>query len=334
MPIYSVNLGFSYVPDTIRAWIGSSKLIVDEVDPIVGRFNIEVPSGRKGIISIDYQRRLFQGGGPKKDRILGKSDTCIYCGSASALSKEHIIPYALEGDFIIEDGSCKSCAAETGRFEQKVLRDALLAPRTALKLRTRRPKERPTSFPLLRKVDGVERVINVPAAVYPSYLALPLLALPAYLRGDDSPNLKIIPPGSRLILVSAATNADAARQIGEEAVGVRIRLNIYAFARMLAKIAHGFVAVADCGAVECFLPGPMFAKDESIGRWVGGAPDITVPAEGTHGVRIDLVDGELHVRIRLFAQLGGPEYLVVAGRLIEPSSGARPFATVESTVSH
>ena len=58
---------------------------------------------------------------------------------------------------------------------------------------------------------------------------------------------------------------------------------------------------------------------EGIGWFVGGAPDITLPGEGFHEFAVHEMEGGLiHVRVRLFAQLGGPEYLVVAGRRIEP----------------
>lgn len=331
MPILSVNLGFSYIPNTIRARIGSCELVVDEIDPADGQIAIHVLPDVTGELSVDYQRRIFQGGGPRQTRILGTANACIYCGSTSNLSDEHIIPYALEGEFVIRSGSCRSCAEKTSQFERKILRDALLAPRTALKLRTRRPRERPTSLPLFHKVEGLEGIVDVPVADHPTHLALPLFALPARVRGDEVPNLKVVAPGAQTISVSAATLDAAARRVGQGDTLLRVSLDVYAFARLLAKIAHGFVAVADVGDVEAFLPGAMFASDESIGRWVGGASDMKVAAEGLHGVRLEVIEGEIHVRVRLFAQLGGPEYLVVAGRLIKPGAHARPIATIEST---
>ena len=42
-----------------------------------------------------------------------------------------------------------------------------------------------------------------------------------------------------------------------------------------------------------------------------------------------MIQGEIHVRIRLFAQLGGPEYLVVAGRIIGTPAD-KPFAIVNA----
>lgn len=331
MPILRANLGFSYIPNTIRARIGSHELVVDEIDTAYGLIAIHVPPDVTGEVSIDYQRRIYQGGTPRHTKVLGTANACIYCGSTSDLSDEHIIPYALEGEFVIRTGSCRSCAEKTSRIELKILRDALLAPRTALKLRTRRPKERPTSLPLVHSVEGLESTVYLPVADHPTHLALPLFALPAHVRGDKVPNLKVIVSGAWTIPVSAATFDAAARRVGQGDTLLRVSLDVYAFARLLAKIAHGFVAIADIGDVEAFLPGPMFASDESIGRWVGGAPDMKVVAEGLHGVCLEVIEGEIHVRVRLFAQLGGPEYLVVAGRLIEPSPQDMPIVTIQST---
>lgn len=330
--ILNINLGFSYVPTSIRVRLNNSELRVEESDTEQGLIAVHVPPGVGGEIAVDYQRRILQGGGPKHTRIVATANACIYCGATSDLSDEHIIPFALEGDFVIRSGSCKKCAGKTSKFERQVLRDALLAPRTTLKLRTRRPRERPTSLPLLRHSGGVRKVIDVPVADHPTYLALPTFALPACIRGDAIPNLKVVPPGVKAILVSPVTLDVASRRIGGGGTGVQVEIDVYAFARLLAKIAHGFVAAADLGAVEAFLPEPMFADDESIAQWVGGAPDVKVGTDGLHGSMVEVVDGVIHVRIRLFAQLGGPEYLVIAGRLIDPSDQV-PIAVVEPEIS-
>jgi hypothetical protein len=328
MPARKINLGFSYVPNSIRARSGSLELHVEETDSISGQITIEVPTDFAGKVSVDYQRQIFQRAAPRPTKILGAASACIYCGSTSSLSDEHIIPYALEGEFVIREASCKLCAKKISRFERKILRDALLAQRTAMRLRTRRPRERPTSLPLVHTVEGVETIAHVPVADHPTYLALPLFALPAYLRGDDLPNLKVVAPGARIVSVSATTLQAAASRVAQGEIGVRNSLDIYAFAKLLAKIAHGFVAIADLGNVEVYLPGAMFASDESIGKWVGGAPDEKLTAEGLHACRIEIIEGEILVRIRLFAQLGGPEYLVVAGRLID-HPGTEPFVIID-----
>lgn len=77
------------------------------------------------------------------------------------------------------------------------------------------------------------------------------------------------------------------------------------------------------------LPSAMFAEDEAIGWWVGGAPNVTLHDPGLHVVRVSVTDGNVQVRIRLFAQFGGPEYLVIAGQRIG-ATDAEPTFTVTS----
>ena len=70
-------------------------------------------------------------------------DRCINCGSTRELTDEHVMPRGLSGRWIIKHGSCKSCAKITSAFEMAVLRNEFLLPRTALRLPTYHPKNRP-----------------------------------------------------------------------------------------------------------------------------------------------------------------------------------------------
>jgi hypothetical protein len=124
-------------------------------------------------------------------------------------------------------------------------------------------------------------------------------------------------------------SAVVSQEPADTSVCIQAMIDVYAFARMLAKIAHGFVAASELGDVEAFLPRPLFSQDEEIGRWVGGAPDISVGSDGLHGVNLAISNGIILVRVRLFAQLGGPEYLVIAGRLIKPEVTTSSIATIE-----
>jgi hypothetical protein len=314
-----IDLGFSYVPGSIRVRFANADIPVTEVDPAKGEIEIDVGDDDEGEVSIAYQRRLLQGGQPRPDRVIGKADACIYCGSTEALQDEHIIPFGLEGEYVLADASCPTCAAITSRFERAILRHALLSTRTRLNLRTRRPHDRPERLRVVQERDGRRSESDVPVAEHPTHLALPVFDLPAFLRGDVAPNLRSVPPHVWIVPVGSVTMQEASAHAGGDYFGIREEIDVYAFARLLAKIAHGFLAAADLGDVEVFLPSGILGAGEGIGRWVGGAPDRTLPDIGLHHVAINLVDGTVQVRIKLFAQLGGPEYLVVAGRLINPS---------------
>jgi hypothetical protein len=88
--------------------------------------------------------------------------TCIYSGSQDDLRDEHIIPKALNGDWILPEASCRACEAITSKFEMKVLRGPLWLPRRPLNLQTRHRDKQPDSFSLLVNTDNVEERREIP----------------------------------------------------------------------------------------------------------------------------------------------------------------------------
>ncbi len=324
----TVTLGFGYLPGSIRVRFGDAGAVVEELDASTGIIRVDVPRGYDGPIAVDFQRTVLRAGEPSATREIGTADVCIYCGARSDLRDEHVIPYGLEGTFVLRRASCGSCASKTSKIELAVLRDALLPARTALALRTRHKRSRgPTLSVTEVDAEGRGGTRQLLVAEHPTYIALPIFDTPARLRDASVPNLVV--KGGWTKLVGGSTLPEASARFGAKRVGVEISLDVYAFARMLGKIAHGFVAASDLGDVATELPAAIFEDAESIGWWVGGAPDVTVSGDGLHGVHVSLVDGMVQVRVRLFAQLGGPEYLVIAGRLIQPTPDMGPSVTVE-----
>ncbi len=47
---------------------------------------------------------------------------CIFCGSETDLTREHVFPAFMGGELSVPDGSCKRCNGEFGRWEAE-LRD-------------------------------------------------------------------------------------------------------------------------------------------------------------------------------------------------------------------
>jgi hypothetical protein len=325
----TIYLGFDFVPGSIRVRARNVELPVEELDPTVGSFRIEMPGDASDPISVEYQRTIYRGGAPRTTIELGTADACIYCGSRSDLRDEHVIPFALEGEYVLRKATCGACADKTSRIELTVLRGALLAARASLQMRTRHKSVRPKTLPVIELDEaGQRRTRQVRVTDHPTYIVLPTFEAPALLRGAAIPNL--VCTGAWAHLVGSSTLPALGNQLALEEVGIRLELDIYAFARLLAKIAHGFVAGAGIdGAIGTELPSAMFAEGEVVGWWVGGAPDITLPEDGLHAVGTSVADGNIHVRIRLFAQLGGPEYLVIAGRRIGPTE-AEPSVSVTS----
>lgn len=71
---------------------------------------------------------------------------CIYCGDhRSALTDEHVVPYALGAHTtIFEKASCVACAQTIQIYEQRVLRGQLGIFRARIDAPTRNRKDRPT----------------------------------------------------------------------------------------------------------------------------------------------------------------------------------------------
>src|SRR5665213_2097384 len=93
---------------------------------------------------------------------------CIYCGVTNvALTDEHIVPYALGGQHVIDNASCLACSDITKKIEQKVARDLWGDARTSFGAPTRRKKERKQSLEMPDSRNPETRFV-VPAAEYPA----------------------------------------------------------------------------------------------------------------------------------------------------------------------
>src|SRR5262245_11922729 len=67
---------------------------------------------------------------------------CIYCdvsGQDTSLTDEHVVPYALNGDIVLQSASCEACAKITSGIELFALRRMYHEVRIHLKTQTRRP---------------------------------------------------------------------------------------------------------------------------------------------------------------------------------------------------
>ena len=106
---------------------------------------------------------------------------CVYCGETANLTDEHIIPFGLHGYQEIVKGSCVACQDITKRFEEDCLKKMFGPARYHLNLRTRRPKERPTSLPAKVVSQMGVRNVNVRLSDHPFALVLPVYPPPGGL---------------------------------------------------------------------------------------------------------------------------------------------------------
>jgi hypothetical protein len=254
---------------------------------------------------------------------MGKVGQCIYCGiSGVKLSKEHLVPYALDGPWVLHEASCNGCAAVTSTFERLILRDTLLQVRAALDLPTRHPKKRPLTYELHLTVENQKKVVQVPISESFAGIMLPILPSPPILKGMQSKNPGIILAGMSFSQVGGPYFKKLLAKHSASHVGTSNSIDLVAFACFLAKIGYGFV-VAEYGP-NTFrgtgLLSAMMRRERSIFAWVGGPEESIIPeriprTENLHDIRVCKVDELVFVRIRLFARYSAPEYMVIIGEL-------------------
>ncbi len=240
---------------------------------------------------------------------------CIYCGSKTNLTREHIVPYGLGGQWIIHGGSCQECAKITSAFEEDVLRNHLAEYRATLGLPTYRKKNRPKRFDFQLLRDGQSVKVSLPVGECPSLIIMPHFKVPAYIDNYDYQR------GLRVVAWSLNGPSNTREKLkGMGANGFSVKQNIVpvSFARMLAKIAFG-MTILMFGAhalKEIFVLPCILGQSQDVGRWVGCSeePDRVPHVEDfLHKIEINTNNSLVSARIRLFAFYKTPVYLVFVG---------------------
>jgi hypothetical protein len=252
---------------------------------------------------------------------------CIYCRrKASALQKEHIIPFGLAADSLVfRKASCAKCGKQTRDFETVCLRHMWWPFRTKVGVPTRNKRQIPTAFRLERlgrpsiikdgHIEPGSRVVEtLPAKDFPLFYCTYAFQRPGILTGraqqDDT--------HTGLILVDTQ---QANKQINPME-GFSFSGNVLAFCKLLGKIAHGY-AVAELG-VDAFTPALTLslrkkATNFRLTNWIGSTNESSGPPTSLHEIELRLVEvgsaKYVVVHIRLFASLPTPRYEVVVGEL-------------------
>jgi len=237
---------------------------------------------------------------------------CIYCGTdRQPLTKEHVVPLGLSGNWHLLRASCPRHSDMTSAFEGKVLRGGLLNPRVVMGLRTRHPRQRPKSLPVKLKLGWGHSVLTLEPSNHPGYFALPVFEPPgtAPLSGE-TPGIRV----RELAIAHIRTrSADLRRQVDALRVSVPFP-DLLAFSRMIAKIAYAFAV--GCFGLDAMLASPVLAAikgdDAMVGQWVGCLDDPPVnDASGVHAVTLVPAGQSLRAHVRILAWLRTPEYVVV-----------------------
>jgi hypothetical protein len=254
----------------------------------------------------------------------GPIGQCIYCGSKDDLSDEHIVPYGLNGNLILEKASCPACARNTSETELRVLRGFMHRARTVGRFRTRRPKERPDKIPFVFMTGRRKKCIDLAVASATAFLQLPVLKRAAYLEprpytaGAGMCGLEVIPFGKDPAELATGHAADGFEDSAN--------LDCVSFARMIAKIGYAFaVAINGIDAIEePLVLGAIRGIKDDVGMWVG-SHDFVMKSESlgaVHALATGIVPVPVGGRtenlvmswVKLFAGAHTTAYEVVVGR--------------------
>jgi hypothetical protein len=257
-----------------------------------------------------------------KDRaaVFAPAKQCIYCLNAEPpFTREHVIPRGMGGGMILPEASCRACQKIINEIETYCMRGPFLSHRLATGL-VNYSKDLGDTIRMPIIIDGVRHEKEFPVEQYPRFLVLPQLHdLPGIVGGHST--------DGNFGRVSFSIWGDEEELQALYAEGNAILMdgfNLDSFARLLAKMAHGYAA----GELRIENFDPLLSafilgrKPKSatylLGNW--GEDGMARPPGVIHQIGHSFTDvGDrvlIQVRIRLFAALENtPVYRIAVGFL-------------------
>ncbi len=192
------------------------------------------------------------------------------------------------------------------------------AARAALRTRTRRPKDREKPYPMFVERAGQIEKVDALWQDHWKIIQLPIFPPPAFIDG------RTYTGGIECISMDTFELGERGEEIARRHNADRVLPPTYSsedFARFIAKMAYGY-AVERYGidAFEKVYVLPAILGDSNdIGRWVGCSDRRELPIRQciiSVGFKI-IPNDNLIVKIKMFAQFDGAEYVVVIGKVKE-----------------
>lgn len=245
---------------------------------------------------------------------------CIYCGAASycpeggKLAKEHILPFALEGQLILPKASCRACEDVMKSFEDPLLNGLFYALRRKLAFSRRNRQRSETGFANIVALHGsVEERMSIPLQEHPAITPLPVPPRCRTLRE---------PGDTQAVRTFVVRDYIAERRLVQKygISGIRPpNYRVSDFYRMLSKIAHGY-AIAKIGAehIKPCLLDLIHGRNEDFEEFVGALSNQPrLRSSKLWQFQIDFIKrGDTVyavVQFRFLGTFGGPIYEIVAG---------------------
>ncbi len=239
---------------------------------------------------------------------------CIYCGRAEGkLSKEHIVPYALNGNWVLPKASCENCRAITQKYEDACLRVMFKPLRTRLGMQSRNPRQEYVQIEVVHHDNRRETMTvhhkDFPVVAYGIHLPIAGIVL-GQAPTDTFPGVLLFRFQHGELENFTSRFAGIARVGG---------FDVTAFMRMLAKMGYSYAA-AEIGSTSLhpMLADLVLARSPNaayLSYLVGG--DAEPAPKGDFSNRIELwehtINGVVYtvVTIQLFGFMGMPKYHVV-----------------------
>ena len=241
---------------------------------------------------------------------------CIYCGTRGVeLLDEHVVPFSLEGQHILEGASCRTCADIMSRFEGDVAQDMWGAARNSYNVRSRRKRKRKTHIVLADPAHPARRV-KVPYAEYPAPMVFYKMGRAGLLEG--LPDTVDVSKAWQFVAITDEVKAKAFEQKFGVPLTARFRHMPESFARLLAKIGYcNLLTMLDPGDFRPICLPYIVGHRANPSYIVGGTFEVAEPE--TVGYRLSTFGFGtpervmLVAEIRLFANVATPTYHVVVG---------------------
>lgn len=252
-----------------------------------------------------------------------------------ALSDEHIVPYSIGGQHVIDDASCDDCADVTKKFEQDVARQMWGDARVSYGSPTRRKKERrEKTHIVLHDPRGIASPIKLPYSDYPAPTMFYQMNQAGLLQGAPQ-DLDI----SSLWQLTTVTDEKKLQAFEKKYPGrlvAKLRHVPESFARMIAKIGYGHtLCTLNPGDFRPICLSYIMGETKNVSFVVGGQFDIDPPDEAQGYVLRTAVFGSLEqimliAEVRLVANAHTPKYHVVVGDVIGRERVARVLQRIGS----
>ena len=241
---------------------------------------------------------------------------CIYCGAVNdKLSREHVIPFGLNGEIVLQKASCDDCAKLTSQFERNVLKGQLQQIRAGLGLKTRRIH--PKTFPTTMEIAGEKRSVDLPVEEYGAMTILPTFRMPAFLDNRESLHGTLDILGVIMLRITGPDISILHKKYNAKSIDFRVDFNPGDYIKLLTKIAYGYaVLVYGVDAFEDnYALAIILGNTDEIDKWVGSEPSTI----GNEDIFINLEKSgrKIIAKIRLFGTRKVPTYIVVVGTLKE-----------------